>query len=51
VVIRIAVANLLLIVLAALVSRDHPGLALAAAGVVVAALLGELLRMSRVRPA
>ncbi len=51
VVLRIAVANLLLIVLAALVSRDHPWLALAAAGVVIAALLGELIRMSRVKPA
>ncbi len=50
VVLRIAVANLLLIVLAALVSKDHPGLALAAAGVVVVALLGEMIRMGRAKP-
>ncbi|HEY1722199.1 MAG TPA: glycosyltransferase family 4 protein [Magnetospirillaceae bacterium] len=49
VVLRIAFANLLLILLA-LVSKEQPWLAVAGAGVVVAALLGELLRMSRVRP-
>lgn len=46
---RIAIANLLLIVLAA-VAQDRPWLAIAAAGVVVAALLGEFLRMSKAQP-